>query len=87
MKVTLYTKDTYCSYCEKAKALLMMKNIAFTELKLNQDFTKDTLLEAFPSAKTFPVVVVDGFNIGGYEQLAEKIQEETDNRKFLTEDR
>jgi glutaredoxin len=85
MQVTVYTKDTYCSFCEKAKSLLTMKNIPFTELKLNEDFTRDTLVEAFPSAKTFPIIVVDGFNIGGYDQLVEHISKNADSRKFLSE--
>jgi glutaredoxin len=85
MQVTIYTKDS-CPYCTKAKMLLTNKNISYNEMKLNEDFTRETLLEIFPQAKTFPIIVVDGFNIGGYEQLNQKLMEETNsNQKFLIE--
>lgn len=76
MNVTLYTKQD-CFYCSQAKVLLASKNISFTELKLNDDFTRENLLEMYPSAQTFPVVVVDGFNIGGFTQLQTMINEQT----------
>jgi len=85
MKVTLYTKQN-CSYCSQAKVLLASKNISYTELKLDSDFTRETLLEMFPSAATFPVVVVDGFNIGGFSQLQTIINEQTTSTaKLLNE--
>jgi len=85
MKVTLYTKQN-CSYCSQAKVLLASKNISYTELKLDSDFTRETLLEMFPSAATFPVVVVDGFNIGGFTQLQTMINEQTTSTaKLLNE--
>jgi glutaredoxin 3 len=76
MKVTLYTKHD-CFYCSQAKVLLASKNIQFNELKLNDDYTRDNLLEMFPSATTYPVVVVDGFNIGGFTQLKTMLAEQT----------
>jgi glutaredoxin len=85
MNVILYTKDN-CSYCTNTKLLLTSKGISFTEMKLGEDFTRETLLEMFPEAKTFPVIVVDGFNIGGYVQLKEKLNNTLqESRKFLTE--
>jgi glutaredoxin 3 len=85
MKVTLYTKQN-CAYCSQAKVLLASKNISYTELKLDSDFTRETLLEMFPSAATFPVVVVDGFNIGGFSQLQTMINEQTTSTaKLLNE--
>jgi len=76
MKITLYTKHD-CFYCSQAKVLLASKNIQFNELKLNDDYTRDNLLEMFPSATTYPVVVVDGFNIGGFTQLKTMLAEQT----------
>jgi glutaredoxin 3 len=82
----MYTKDN-CSYCTNAKLLLNSKGMSFTEMKLGEDFTRETLLEMFPEAKTFPVIVIDGFNIGGYVQLKEKLNSDPkENRKFLTEE-
>lgn len=86
MNVIMYTKDN-CSYCTNAKLLLNSKGMSFTEMKLGEDFTRETLLEMFPEAKTFPVIVIDGFNIGGYVQLKEKLNSDPkENRKFLTEE-
>ena len=86
MNVILYSKDN-CSYCTNAKLLLTSKGISFSELKLGEDFTRETLLEMFPEVKTFPVIVIDGFNIGGYVQLKEKLDTELkEQRKFLTEE-
>lgn len=85
MRVTLYTKDN-CTFCTQAKMLLSSKGVSFEEYKLNEDFSRESLLELFPSAKTFPVIVVDGFNIGGYTELNKFLTENTkDNRKLLNE--
>jgi len=66
--------------------LLSSKGINYTELKLDEDFSRESLLEIFPNAKSFPVVVIDGFNIGGFENLKKYLTEETqDNRKLLNE--
>jgi glutaredoxin len=66
--------------------LLSSKGIQYNEFKLNEDFTKESLQQLFPSATTFPVIVVDGFNIGGFTQLQKMINEQTTTTgKFLTE--
>jgi glutaredoxin 3 len=83
--VEVWTKPD-CPYCVKAKQLLSLKNIPFSELKLNEDFTREILLEKFPNAKSYPVIVIDGFHIGGFSQLNEKLIEEfSDTRKLLNE--
>lgn len=85
MTIEIYSKDG-CPSCVKAKQLLNMHSKDFMEYKLNEDFTRDVLLSKFPEAKTFPVIVIDGFNIGGYDQLFQYITEERlDNRKLLNE--
>ena len=86
MNVTIYTKEN-CSFCTNAKMLLASRGINYKEMKLNEDFTKEFLLELYPSATTFPVVVVDGFNIGGFSQLQKMINEQTSQTgKFLAEE-
>jgi glutaredoxin len=85
MNIIIYSKDN-CSYCTNAKILLSSKGLSYTEYKLGEDFTRETLLEMFPAAKSFPIIVVDGFNIGGYIQLKEKLDTQSnDTKKFLTE--
>ena len=55
-----------CSYCEKAKNLLIQKNFPYVEfiLDVGQDktpgfeyYTKDKLLEIFPGARTVPQII------------------------------
>jgi len=85
MAIELYSK-TNCSHCDQAKQLLRTHGKDYIEYKLDEDFTREILLSKFPEAKTFPVVVVDGFHIGGYQQLLHQLNEETsDTRKVLLE--
>ena len=86
MAIEIYSKNN-CTFCEQAKSLLKMKGKNFIEYKLDEDFTREILLSKFPEAKTFPVLVIDGFNIGGFQQLQQQINEESsDSRKVLLED-
>lgn len=84
MIVEIYSKDN-CSYCTAAKALLSSKGIAYTEQVLGIHFTRETLKEKFPMAATFPVIVVDNFYIGGYNQLREQLEKSDDTRQLLNE--
>ena len=85
MAIELYSKNN-CTFCDQAKQLLRTHGKEYIEYKLDEDFTREILLSKFPEAKTFPVVVVDGFHIGGYQQLLQQLNEETsDTRKILLE--
>ena len=85
MAIEIYSKDN-CSFCNQAKQLLRIHGKDYVEYKLDEDFTREILLTKFPEAKTYPVVVIDGFHIGGFDQLKKQINEETsDNRKVLLE--
>ena len=66
--ITLYTK-TDCNFCDTAKQLLRDRQLPFVELKLNEDFTRESLLEQYHHATHYPVVVVDGYHIGGASEL------------------
>lgn len=84
MMIEMYTKDD-CSYCSAAKALLTTKGITFTENKLGIHFTREMLKEKFPMAQTFPVIVVDNFYIGGYNQLREHLDKSDSSQQLLNE--
>jgi glutaredoxin len=85
MAIELYSKNN-CNFCDQAKQLLRTHGKDYVEYKLDEDYTREILLSKFPEAKTFPVVVVDGFHIGGYQQLLQQLNEETsDTRKILLE--
>lgn len=80
--VEIYSKDN-CPYCNRAKQLLTTMNISFNEQKLDRDFTREIILQKFPNAKTYPIVVVDGFHIGGYTQLAEMVNTQSQSTAVL----
>jgi len=85
MGIEVYSK-TSCSNCDKAKQLLKVHGKDYLEYKLDEDFSREILLSKFPEAKTFPVIVIDGMNIGGYDQLIQHLNEEAnDHRKLLLE--
>jgi len=83
--IEVYSKEN-CIYCDRAKSLLRDRQIPFVEYKLDVDFTREILLEKYAEAKSFPVVVVDGFYIGGFSQLQVQLNEEMKNtQKLLNE--
>lgn len=83
MIVQIYSKEG-CGYCDMAKTLLTSKNIPYTEQVLGIDFTREQLLANYSLAKTFPVIIVDGFYIGGYTNLVEHIEKNA-NAEVLVE--
>ena len=68
MVVVIYSKDN-CVYCEKAVSLATLKEYDLEVKKLGVDFEMEDLMEKFPTARTFPQIVVDGDNIGGYTEF------------------
>lgn len=69
MEVVIYSKEQ-CPYCDMAKNWMKSKNIAFTEHKIGTNgFTRENLLEAVPSARTVPQIVIDGKLVGGWDDL------------------
>jgi glutaredoxin 3 len=70
MLIEIYSKPN-CQYCLYARNLLIALNREFVQYKLDEDFSRDELIQKFPEAKTFPVVVIDGNYVGGYTQLKE----------------
>lgn len=87
MRIDVYTK-LGCVFCNWTKTLLESKGIGFNEHKLGEHFTREFILENFPAAKSFPVVIVDGFDVNGYHGLKEylKVTElPHHNLQFLTE--
>jgi glutaredoxin len=74
MKNIIWTKEN-CSYCTKAKDLLVSKDIPFEERNISNDWTKEQLLEAVPNAKTVPQIFLWGKYVGGYDSLLQYIED------------
>lgn len=68
MKIELYTRVS-CGYCDQVKKLLKDKGLPYKEFIIEQNITREQVLEKFPTAKTLPVVVVDDEWIGGRDEL------------------
>lgn len=74
-KVEIYTLD-YCPFCMKAKAFLENLNVDYDEIACenDEDNMRQELTERFnlKELATFPQIVIDGVNIGGYSDLVDK---------------
>jgi glutaredoxin len=73
MKAVVWSRDM-CTYCEQAKSLLKMKGIEFEEKKVGHGYTKEDLLEAVPTARTVPQILIDDQLIGGFPELKQYFQ-------------
>jgi glutaredoxin 3 len=54
---------------------LNSKGIQFEERKIGDGWTKEDLLEAIPTARTVPQIILDGQLIGGFTELKAKLTE------------
>ena len=64
-----------CPYCDQAKALLKQRDVRFEERKIGDGYTKEELLEAIPTARTVPQIIINGNLIGGFIELRKYIDE------------
>jgi len=69
--IKMYSK-TNCSYCSSARTYLQTKNIPFEEYKLDVDFKREFIIQHFPSAKTYPIIIDNDEYIGGFVDLKRK---------------
>ena len=69
-KIVVYTMN-HCPYCERAKALLKQKGLAFEEIKLaDDDDAAWDALEKRSGMKTMPQIFSGDDLVGGYSDLA-----------------
>jgi glutaredoxin 3 len=78
----IYTKPN-CSYCVRAKNLLVAKELSYDEIDLQVDGERDRLLKRAPGARTVPQIFAqhaDGSEeyIGGYSELVKWLEEPRD---------
>jgi glutaredoxin 3 len=75
MKAIVWSKNM-CPFCDQAKNLLKLKGIEFEERNITKDWTKEQLLEAVPTARTVPQVLLDDKLIGGFVELKKYFEKE-----------
>lgn len=68
MKAIVWSKDA-CPFCVQAKALLELRGIEYEERNVSQDWTREQLMEAVPTARTLPQIFLDNQHIGGFTDL------------------
>ena len=68
MKVEIYSIPN-CPYCVRAKCLAERKGHEVIYKMMGEEFQPTEVRELFPTARTFPQIIVDGEKIGGYTEL------------------
>ena len=72
-KALVWSKNN-CPFCVQAKNLLKLKNIEFEERNINEEWTREQLLESVPTARTLPQIFLDDNYIGGFTELRRHLQ-------------
>lgn len=69
--VTLYS-TAFCGYCDRARALLTRKGIAFHEIKVDENpAERARMLERSGGRRTVPQIFIGEVHVGGYDELAQ----------------
>ena len=79
MKVEIYSK-TNCIFCDKAKITLQKYNPKV--LMLDVDFSREDFSKKFPSARTFPQIIINEERVGGYAELKKWLEQSTFDENF-----
>jgi glutaredoxin len=74
MKAIVWSKDQ-CPYCVQAKSLLESRGIEYEERNVSQDWTKEQLLEAVPTARTLPQIIINNNLVGGFTELRRYVEQ------------
>lgn len=70
-KIDVYTSSS-CPYCTKAKKLLQMLDLEYSEHNVDEDFDdmcEDLALQFGKPIQTVPQIIVNGRYVGGYTDL------------------
>jgi len=68
MKAIIWSKPD-CPYCVRAKYEFEKRGIEYEERMIGFGWTKDQLLESVPQARSVPQIFIDEKYIGGYTDL------------------
>jgi glutaredoxin 3 len=72
-KITVYSTDP-CSFCERAKQLLRIRELDFVEVNLAKDPAGRAQLVEKTGMLSFPQIVVGEVVVGGFQQLVQADQ-------------
>lgn len=68
--VTLYVSD-WCPYCQRAKGLLAQKNVAFSEINVEEQPKAREEMIARSGRRTVPQIFIGDRHVGGCDDLFE----------------
>jgi glutaredoxin 3 len=66
--VTMYVSD-WCPYCQRAKSLLTMKNVVFSEINVEDDAKLREEMMARSNRRTVPQIFIGDKHVGGCDDL------------------
>jgi glutaredoxin 3 len=67
--VLMYS-TSWCPYCERARALLQRKSVAFREVKLDDEpDQRQRMLERSNGRRTVPQIFIGETHVGGFDDL------------------
>jgi len=69
MNIKIYTKPG-CKYCIQIKELMLRAGFDYEEVFVTTDTLREEFYSAYPSAKTYPYVIIDGEPVGGLVETA-----------------
>lgn len=70
---TVYGRPN-CGYCDRAKALLEEKSLAFEYHDVMADLEqRQALLEKLPDVKLLPQIFLNGEHVGGFTELRQSL--------------
>ena len=71
---TVYSREG-CPYCDKVQQVLQLAELRHVIYKLDRDFDRDSFYQQFGQGSTFPQVVLNGDNLGGWTETVQYLQE------------
>ena len=74
MNFTVYSKNG-CPFCTKVVQVLQLSKLSHVVYELDQDFDRESFYGQFGQGSTFPQVVVDATNLGGWAETSQYLKE------------
>ena len=66
--IEIYT-TSWCPYCERARALLRAKGVAFEEISIEADPSQREVMIRRSGRRSVPQIFINGVHLGGSDEL------------------
>jgi glutaredoxin 3 len=71
--IIVYSKPN-CPQCDIAKNILKNSSLDYTEIVLGEGISREDFISSFPTVRQMPLIVEDGYQIGGVVELRKYLQ-------------